>query len=178
MKKHSKCVSVVLCSLVALIVVPQGIAYAGGTHHGNGGGHYPNPWWTPCVDSDQTTSTMTEQNIVSIDDACESDPLRLERTPDGSLTVDAWKGGYTRSVTMMTTYRIDHYDYCSGAFVRSENQHVTDVETLSFNIVNPNLGDDLPSYVSNAPLTTDEANTELPGALKVCQALHTGTWPQ
>jgi hypothetical protein len=171
---HSKSVAMVLCSLVSMFaVVAYGVSPAEAR-----GGHYHGPWWQPCVDSDQTTSTMVAQNIVTIDGECEPDPLRLERTPDGSSIVDAWKGGYTRSVTMMTTYRIDHYDYCSGAHTRSENQRVTDVETLPFNIINPNLGGDLPSYVSNAPLTSDEAQAELPDALMVCQGLHTGTWPQ
>jgi hypothetical protein len=174
MNKHSKCVSVVLCGVLCSLVLLVVASHA----EARGGRYYPNPWWPPCVDSDQSISTMIGQNIDSIDGECESDPLRLERTPDGSLTVDAWKGGYTRSVTMTTTYRIDHYDFCSGALTWSQNKQDTIVEPVSFNIVNPNLGDGLPSYVSNAPLTADEANAELPDALKTCEALHTGAWPQ
>jgi hypothetical protein len=167
MKKHS----VVLCSLVSLFV---SVAHA----DRRGFRHYPGYWWPRCEDSVEAVSTMIAQNIDSITSACESDPLRLERTADGSLTVDAWKGGYKREVVMTTTYRIDHYDFCSGALLWSENQKSTDDETIPFNIINPNLGDGLPSYVSNAPLTDDEAQAALPEALTNCEALHTGAWPQ
>ena len=173
MKKHLTSVSlllcVVVCSLVSLVVVgslTNAHAYVRG---------YWEPW---CADSEEAVSTVIAQNIDSVGNTCDSDPLRMERTSDGPLVVDAWKGGYKRDVMMTTTYRIDHYDFCTGALLWSETQQGTDAETIPFNITNPNLGDGLPSYVSNAPLTDEEAQAALADALTSCEALHTGAWPQ
>jgi hypothetical protein len=156
MKKHLKSVSVVLCIL-------SSSAYAG-LH--------------PCEDFPKSVSTVIGQNIDSITSACNAVPLDLEIISDGSLIVPVWNGGYERDVLMTTTYRIDHYDSCNGNWLWSEDQKGTTAETLLFNVLNPNLIDDAPSYVSSAPMTELEAQEALPDALGRCNALHTGQWPQ
>jgi hypothetical protein len=135
-------------------------------------------YWPVCGDYEEAVSTVIDQKIGSITEPCYLVPLKLERTPDGDLTVDSWIGGYDLQVSMTTTYRIDHYDHCSGAFLWSEQQVGTEPQTLNFNVINPNLESDLPSYVSNAPMTDEEAQAALPEALGRCKKVHTGEWPQ
>jgi hypothetical protein len=121
-------------------------------------------------DYPETIPTVIDQHVDKINRACYLVPLKLERTPDGDLTVDSWVGGYATDATVTTTYRIDHYDPCTGDWLGSENTKFTGPETFTFNVDNPNLdgGNDVPSYVSNAPMTGVEAQAALPAALNQC----------
>ena len=134
-------------------------------------------WLPPCGNYADSSETLLRQQITGINGSCVPIPLQLVRTQNGANTVDAWAGGYSRSVEMASTYEIDHFDVCSGSFLSSENRIDTAVETLNFNIVNPNLGDDSPSFAQNAPLTDQEAQEALPESLARCNALQPGDWP-
>ncbi|MGZ3710921.1 MAG: hypothetical protein ACXVBE_04160 [Bdellovibrionota bacterium] len=132
-------------------------------------------WWhQPRCDSPETTSTVLESHIQAITSECKAVPLRLTRMAWQDQTVDGWTGGYERSVTMHTTYRLDHFDHCSGSFLWAETKEGVVPEILNFNVSNPNLDPNLPSYAANAPLTDAEAAAELPAALEVCQKVQAG----
>ena len=126
----------------------------------------------------ETYPVTLSRGIVRTLDACQAVPPELVRAPWEDQTVDAWIGGYRRSVLIKTTYRLDHYDRCRGALIRSETRTVFHSRTLSFQISNPNLAPGHPSYVGNAPLTDAEAKAALPELLVKCEAVHPGPWPK
>jgi len=134
------------------------------------------PWHHPRCEYPESSSSVLEQDIASLQGGCTEVPLQLVRTPWQGQTVDSWQGGYERKVIMHTTYRIDHLDPCSGNVLWSESKEGNLPQTVSFNIENPNLDPDVPSYVANAPLTQAEAQAEMVVPKATCEALKPGPW--
>lgn len=136
--------------------------------------HYYGRHWEPqpVCDHAETASTVLHREIVAVTSRCQLLPLALVRAPWRDQTVDAWTGGYQRTVLMDTVYRLDHFDRCTGTFLWSETKEGTVPETLSFSVDNPNLDPNLPSYAANAPLTRKEAEAALAKPRAACQRVH------
>jgi hypothetical protein len=124
-----------------------------------------------CGDYQQELWTLERESINSLAAHCELVPLKLiaVSTADG-VVAKIWTGGYQRLANVSDTYRVDHYDSCSGDYEGTEEKTNTVEKELEFSIVNPNIAPDSPSYIMNgAPLLPSEAQAELPAALQHCE---------
>jgi len=133
---------------------------------------FPNYYQYQCYYSDSVTLISSRTSASGPCTRVEPTLQRVtHRFPNmGTLTVNAWVGGYSRSGTTVSTYRIDHFDPCSGRFINSETSTTTESTVFEFNVDNPNLHNSVQqSFIANAPMTDQEAQAAMSAALNKCQ---------
>jgi hypothetical protein len=120
-------------------------------------------------------STLISKSLTYTIDSCKlSEPLSLSRATHhypllGELTVDSWKGAYTRSAQVKSVYE-DAIFSCRDGYIGSMRRESVELENVPFAVDNPNLQDDVAaSYIANAPMTNGEAQAALEKALQNCQ---------
>lgn len=133
---------------------------------------YPYPYYNRCYYSDSVTLIASKPSAAG---PCIRIEPTLQRVTHhfpvmGTLTVNAWVGGYSRSATVTNTYRIDRVDPCSGRFISSETYTDTESKVYEYNVDNPNLHASVQqSFIANAPMTDQEAQAAMSTALNKCQ---------
>lgn len=109
-------------------------------------------------------SYVSEQKTVGVGECKLSKKLSLKR--NGRIAY--WEGSYNKPLMIEESTVNLITNVCTGQIEKRETLTTLRKVYVSFEIKNPNLRDDIPSY-EQAPMTDEEAKEALATELRICE---------